>query len=126
MHSRQQTAVAPAAVLQLGIVGLRFVIGATPDSAVVMIVNVVVAVPFAAMLIVVGLKLQLDSDGNPEQSADVSVMLPLLLNPFSAVNVSTVDPDCPGAMTGIVVGFAATVNVGVGVTVWEIIPLDVA
>jgi hypothetical protein len=82
-----------------------------------MIVNVDVALPFVARLIVEGLKLQLDSKGKAVHIDGVSVTLPLLLNPFSAVNVSVVDPDWPGAFTLIVVGFAVTVNVGAGFTV---------
>ena len=41
----------------------------------------------------------------------------MLLKPFIAVNVSVVDPDWPGAVTGIVVGFAVAVNVGGAFTV---------
>ena len=65
-----------------------------------------------AIVIVGGLKLQLLSDGKPLHIAGESVTLPALLNPFWAVKVSVVDPDCPGAATLIVVGFAATVKVG--------------
>ena len=92
-------------------VGRPPVPGITADAAVVATVSIVVAVPFAARVIVAGLKLQLDSLGMLEQSAGESVTAPLLLKPFSAVNVSVVEPDCPGAVTGMVAGFAATVNV---------------
>jgi hypothetical protein len=68
----------------------------------------VVAVPFAAKLIVEGLKLHVDSAGRPEQFADAKLTEPLKL--FSDVNVSVVDPDCPGALIVIVVGLAASVN----------------
>ena len=82
-----------------------------------MIVSVVVALPFVARLIVDGLKLQLLSEGSPVHIDGVSVTLPLLLNPFCAVNVSVVDPDWPGRLMLIVVGLAVTVNVGAGFTV---------
>lgn len=77
--------------------------------------------PFAGRLMVVdvttlvGLKLQFDSDGNNEHPAETVKLMPA--RPFCDVNVSTVDPVCPGALTLIAVGFAVTVNVGGGVTV---------
>jgi hypothetical protein len=63
----------------------------------------------------VGLKLQFDSDGNREHPAETVKLVPA--SPFWDVNVSTVDPVCPGALTLIAVGFAVTINVGGGFTI---------
>ena len=77
-------------------------------------VSVAVAVPFEGIVMEVP-EAQLDSDGRPEH-VGVTVTAPLLLNPFSAVNVNVVEPDSPGKPMVIVVGFAEIVNVGAGVT----------
>jgi ABC-type sulfate transport system permease subunit len=86
--------------------------------------SVAVVVPFVARLIC-PLMLQLVSNGKPEH-VGATVTLPLLLNPFCAVNVRVVDPDCPGAATLTVVGFAVTVNVGAGVTLSATVALELA
>lgn len=87
------------------------VAGIAADAEVVATVSVVSIVPFAVRVIVEGLKLQVDSEGMSEQSDEESVTDPLLLKPFAAVNVSVVEPDCPGAAMVMVVGFAVNVNV---------------
>ena len=84
------------------------VLGTMRERAVVIIVSVICWVPFAAKLTVAGLKLQLDCAGKPEQFADERVTEPLKL--LDEVNVSVVEPDCPGAGIVIVVGFAISVN----------------
>ena len=89
--------------------------GATAEGAVVLNVSVAVTEPFAG-IVTEAPELQLDSDGRPVH-VGATVTAPLLVNPFCDVNVSVVEPDCPGAVTGTVVGFAEIVNVGVGVTV---------
>ena len=66
-------------------------------------------------LTVDGLKLQLLSDGKLEHIEGVRAAEPV--KPFCAVNVSVVDPDCPGALTLTTIGLALIVNVGVPVTV---------
>jgi hypothetical protein len=58
--------------------------------------------------IVEGLKLQALSEGRFEHKLDVSALEPV--KPFCAVNVNIVDPDWPGLVTTIVVGFAAIAN----------------
>ena len=73
------------------------------------------AVPFVGRVIEAP-ELHVVSEGKPEH-VGVIVTAPPLLNPFCAVKVRVVDPMAPGALTGIVVGFAEIVNVGAGLTV---------
>ena len=96
--------------------------GITADGAVVWQVTVAVALPFVG-IVTDAPELHVVSEGRPE-TVGVIVTAPLLLNPFCPVKVSTVDPDAPGALTGIVVGFALIVNVGPGFTVSKISPTD--
>jgi hypothetical protein len=96
--------------------------GTIADGAVVIMVSVVCAVPLATRVTVEGLKLQLLSVGSPLHIDDVSVALPL--NPFCDVNISVVDPDCPGAGILIVVGLAVTVNAVF--TVSLVLPTDMS
>ena len=103
--------------------------GMTLDGAVVRTKSVVVAVPFAGKLIVVvettpaELKLHEASDGKPAQFAETFMLVPD--SPFCEVNVNVVDPLCPGALTLIFVGFAATLKLGAGVTV-SVMAVEVA
>jgi len=83
--------------------------GITADGAVVRNESVAVVVPFIGRLNDV--RLHVVSEGWFPHNG-VIVTMPLLLNPFCAVIVSTVVPTAPGALTGIVVGFAEIVNVG--------------
>jgi len=55
-----------------------------------------------------GLKLQTLSEGRCEHKLGVSAVEPA--KPFCAVNVSIVDPDWPGLVITMVVGFAAIAN----------------
>jgi ribosomal protein L24 len=57
---------------------------------------------------VVGLKAQLLSGGRFEHMDGERVVEPV--KPLDAVNVSVVDPDCPGFATVIVVGLAVIAN----------------
>jgi hypothetical protein len=58
----------------------------------------------------VGLKLHDASEGKFVHPAVIVILV--AANPFWDVNVSRVDPACPGALTVIAVGFAVTENVG--------------
>ena len=69
-----------------------------------------------------GLKLQLLSDGKFEHMEDERVAEPV--RPFCAVKVSMVDPDWPGLVTLMVIGFAVIVNVGGAVTVSVMLALE--
>jgi len=89
--------------------------GITDEGAVVRQLIGAVVVPFAG-IVTMNEAVQVVSDGSPLYTG-VTVAAPLLLKPFIAVNVSVVDPDWPGAVTGIVVGFAVAVNVGGAFTV---------
>jgi hypothetical protein len=80
--------------------------GAIADGAIVVKVTIAVAVPPAAML-TDDVELPLASEGKPEQTG-ASATIPLLVKSFCDVNVSVVDPDCPGDEIGTVVGFAVT------------------
>jgi hypothetical protein len=53
-----------------------------------------------------GLKLQALSDGKLEHIDEVRSAEPV--SPFCAEKVSVVDPDCPGLVTTIIAGFAAS------------------
>ena len=55
-----------------------------------------------------GLKLQALSEGRCEHKLGVSAVEPA--KPFCAVNVSIVEPDWPGLVITMVVGFAAIAN----------------
>jgi hypothetical protein len=114
----------PAVTRQPATLGRLRDAGIADDGAVVRNVTVAVAVPFAGMVIEEP-ELHVVSEGKPEHIGAI-VTAPPLLNPFCAVNVSTVDPIPPGALTGIVVGFAITVNVGAGVTVSAAVALEAA
>jgi hypothetical protein len=83
-------------------------------AALVTIVRVVVAVPFAGRLTMAGLKLQLAFKGSPAQFAAESVAEPE--KPLIDVNVNIVDPDWPGALMLMVIGFAEIVNALLTVT----------
>jgi hypothetical protein len=111
-HSKHTNASthAPGPVFHPTMFGRLRPAGATAEGAVVRKLIVAVAVPFAGIVIDVP-ELHEVSDGNPAH-VGVTVTAPLLLNPPAAVNVSVVDPVCPGAVTGIVVGLALSENVG--------------
>jgi hypothetical protein len=96
--------------------------GITEEGAVVWQVIGAVVVPFAG-IVITNEGVQVVSDGRAPYTG-VTVAAPLLLKPFIAVNVSVVDPNWPGAVTGMVVGLAVTVNVGGGFTV-SVMALDV-
>src|SRR5215470_9902111 len=66
-------------------------------------------------LTVEGLKLQLLCGGRLEHIEGDRAAEPV--NPLWAVNVSVVDPDCPGLPTLSAIGLALIVNVAGGVTV---------
>jgi hypothetical protein len=83
-------------------------------AALVAIVRVVVAVPFAGRLTMAGLKLQLAFKGSPVQFAAESVAEPE--KPLIDVNVNIVDPDWPGAPMPIAAGLAASEKVVVVTT----------
>ena len=83
--------------------------GVKPLAACVLTVNVTAtAVTHAPKATVEGLNVQVLSEGKLVQRLDVSAAEPV--KPLCAVNVSVVDPDCPGLVTKIVVGFAAIAN----------------
>lgn len=94
-------------------IGLLFPVGeAIAEGAVVAIERVAIEVPLLSNVILDGLKLQLDSGGKPEHIEGERTAEPL--KPLTEAKFRTVDPECPGAVMSIVVGFAATVNVGDG------------
>jgi len=113
MHAKVISAMCPPSFLQSKRSGLRLAFGVIPELRVVGMLSVVIALPFAAKLMVGGLKLQPLSDGRTTHADADSVTVPLVLNPLIPVKVSTVVPAAPGALTGMVAGFAVTVNVGV-------------
>jgi len=80
--------------------------GATFEGAFVAIMRVVIPEVVVPLSVSEGIeKLQLLSDGNPEQAAGVKLSVPL--KPFMAVKVSVVEPLLPGLETMMVCGFAA-------------------
>jgi hypothetical protein len=71
------------------------VCGRAADGAVVRTAKVLVAVVVVALrVIMLGLKLQLLSDGKPEHTDAVRLIVPV--NPLRAVNERVVDPELPG------------------------------
>lgn len=99
--------------------------GKADDGAVVVIVNVLVAVVVVALRITeLAPKLQALSDGKPEHMGGERLIVPA--NPFVPVNVSTVEPEPPGLAIVIVAGFAEAVKVGGPFTVSARVAEEVA
>jgi len=90
-------------------------VGSSADGAVVENVTIAVADP-PELMVTDCPELQFASEGKPVQFG-VIMTAPLLVNPFCDTNVSCVDPDCPGAETVTVVGFAEIEKPGGPVTV---------
>ena len=103
--------------------GLAFIAGITAEGAVVVTKSVTDEVPSPVNAMFGGLKLQFDSGGKPEHIDGVRRAEPL--KPLSEANFRIVDPDCPGGVMLIVVGFAVTVNVGGGIIFRAAVLLEV-
>lgn len=85
-------------------------------AAVVLIVNVTGTVVVDELNATVdGLKLQVLCGGRFVHMDGMSVADPVM--PFCAVNVSVVEPDCPGLVTVIAGELSVIVNVGAAVTI---------
>jgi hypothetical protein len=95
------------------------------EGAVVWQVAVGVAVdPLPVRATEAMLKLQVVSEGSPENRPDDSGIVPV--NPFIPVRIKFIVPEAPGLVTSIVAGLAVAPNVGAGVTVWAAVPDEVA